>query len=73
VRRWLDWWSLAFVLTAFWKEAKGLFATPVDEAALPGSLLERLGASTGEALTRLLRLLAQITTESVRAGIAMPV
>jgi hypothetical protein len=73
VRRWLDWWSVAFALTAFWTEAKGLFATPVEEASLPGSLLERFGAPHATALTRLLRLIAPITTTSVRAPIAMPV
>jgi hypothetical protein len=73
VRRWLDWWNVAFALTAFWTEAKGLFATPVDETTLPASLLERLGAPGATALTRLLRLIAPITTESVRAAIAMPV
>jgi hypothetical protein len=73
VRRWLDWWSVAFALTRFWKEAKGFFAMPVDEAMLPGSLLARLGAPNATTLTRLLRLIAPITTESVRAPIAMPV
>ena len=73
VRRWLGWWSVAFALTRFWSEAKGFFATPVDEAALPGSLLERFGAPSAPTLTRLLRLIAPVTTESVRAAIAMPV
>lgn len=73
VRRWQSWWSVAFALTSFWKEAKGFFATPVDETALPGSLLERLGVPSATTLTRLLRLIAPVTTESVRAAIAMPV
>jgi hypothetical protein len=72
VRRWLGWWSGAFLLTAFWREAKGLLAAPVDEAALPGSLLERLGEPSTATLTRLLHLIAPITTTSVRARIAMP-
>lgn len=73
VRRWHSWWSVAFALTSFWKEAKGFFATPIDEAVLPGSLLERFGAPSATALTQLLRLIAPVTTESVRAAIAMPV
>ena len=73
VRRWLDWWSIAFALTTFWKQAKALFATPVDEALLPGSLLERFGAPSATTLTYLLRLIAPITTASVRAPIVMPV
>ncbi len=72
VRRWLDWWSVAFVLSPFWKEARGLFATPVNEAALPGSLLERFGELNAKTLTRLLALIAPITTTSVRARIAVP-
>lgn len=73
VRRWLDWWSVAFALTTFWKEAKGLFATPVEEAALPGSLLERFGTPSPTTLMHLLRHIAPITTGSVRAPIAMAV
>lgn len=73
VRRWLDWWSVPFALSAFWKEAKGLFASPVEEAELPGSLLARLGEASTATLTRLLELIAPITTRSVRAGIVMPV
>lgn len=72
VRRWLDWWNIGFALSAFWKEAKGLFATPVDEGELPGSLLERLGDVGATTLTRLLALIAPITTTTVRARIAMP-
>lgn len=72
VRRWLNWWNVAFALTSFWKEAKGFFATPVEEATLPGSLLARFGAPSAMTLTLLLRLIAPITTASVRAAIAMP-
>ena len=73
VRRWLDWWTIAFALGSFWREAKGLFASPVDDATLPGSLLERFVGSKDAALTMLLRLIAPVTTTSVRASIAMPV
>ena len=73
VRRWLDWWSITFALMEFWREAKGLLASPVDEAMLPGSLLDRLGAPGGTTLTRLLRLIAPITTTSVEAEIVMAV
>jgi hypothetical protein len=73
VRRWLDWWRVGFALSSFWKEAKGFFATPVDEAALPGSLLKRFGAPSAASLTQLLRLIAPITTASVRAPVVMPV
>jgi len=70
VRRWLMFWSVTFTLTAFWSEAKSFLAPPVEEAMLPGSLLARFGADGGTALTRMLRWIAPITTESVRAEIA---
>lgn len=72
VRRWIDWWQIAFVLGRFWSEAKGLFATPVDEMALPTSLLARFAAPATSAVTAMLRLIAPITTASVEASIAMP-
>lgn len=71
VRRWLGWWEAVFALGAFWAEAKAFFATPVDERALPASLLERFGGATTMALEKLLRFTAPITTESVKARIAM--
>ena len=72
VRRWIDWWQIAFVLGQFWTEAKGLFATPVDETALPTSLLARFAVPTTSAVTAMLRLIAPITTASVEASMAMP-
>jgi hypothetical protein len=71
VRRWLTWWSVTFVLTKFWAEAKGLFATPPDEGALPSSALDRLGGGNAPGISRLLRLIAPVTTTSVRAPIVM--
>jgi len=72
VRRWLNWWQIAFVLGPFWIEANGLFARPVDETALPTSLLARFAVPATNAVTALLRLIAPITTTSVEAPIAMP-
>jgi hypothetical protein len=62
VRRWLDWWSTAFVLHRLWSEARAMFATPVEEALLPASLLERFGKPTGATLTRLLAFVSPVTT-----------
>jgi hypothetical protein len=73
VRRWLDWWSIIFALSAFWKEAKGLLSPGVDESALPGSLLARLGEPSAATLTRLLRLISPVTTTSFEARTVMPV
>ena len=41
LRRWRSWWRGAFCETAFWKAARGLLASPVAEASLPLSLLDR--------------------------------
>ena len=70
VRRWVEWWQTVFALGAFWAEAKGFFATPVDIGELPASLLERFG--TGNVgLWKMLHFTAPVTTDSVRARIAM--
>lgn len=71
VLRWLAWWQTAFALSAFWSEAKGFFAGPVEVAMLPASLLACFGGSRTEALERLLRFTAPITTTSVKTRIAM--
>jgi hypothetical protein len=72
VRRWIEWWRIGFALSAFWSEAKGFFATPIEETELPSSLLARLGEPNATTLTRLLAFISPITTTSVRARIAMP-
>ena len=72
VRRWLTWWQTVFALGPFWLEARAFFATPVELAQLPGSLLALYGRGAW-AVERLLRFIAPVTTESVRARIAMVV
>jgi hypothetical protein len=71
VRRWLSWWQTVFALSAFWTEAKAFFATPVEVAGLPGSLLSRFQGDRAEALKKMLLFTAPITTTSVKARIAM--
>lgn len=71
VRRWLGWWQTVFALGSFWLEAQAFFATPVDVAELPASLLARWGRAGPTAVERLLRFIAPVTTESVRARISM--
>lgn len=67
VRRWLVWWQTIFAVSAFWAEARALFATPVAVERLPASLVEHMGGE--DTVRRTLALLAPITTTSVRAGI----
>ena len=71
VRRWLGWWQTVFALSAFWTEAKALFATPIAVVGLPTSLLNAIAGE--DTLRRTLALLAPITTTSVRARIEMVV
>jgi hypothetical protein len=71
VRRWLDWWQTVFALSAFWTEAKALFAAPVAVEQLPASLLERIAGQN--TVRRTLALIAPITTTSMRARIEMVV
>jgi hypothetical protein len=70
VLRWLAWWQTTFALGKFWMEAKARFATPVDVATLPASLLRRFGADA-TAVERTLRFIAPITTTSVATRISM--
>ncbi len=62
--RWHHWWRDAFVRTAFWKAARACFARPVDEAALPGSLLARFRGDGDTPVQLVLRFLAPVTSTS---------
>jgi hypothetical protein len=64
VERWRIWWREIFVESRFWRAAKGRFASPVGEATLPQSLLERFGGDEVERLVHALEFVAPITTAS---------
>lgn len=71
LQRWRAWWLVTFPEKVFWREARGRLASPVDEARLPVSLLERFsGEGGGDGLVACLRFLAPITTS---AGYGMAV
>ncbi len=72
VRRWLTWWQTVFALGSFWLEARAFFATPVEIADMPASLLGHFGKGS-RAVEKVLRFVAPVTTASVRARIAMVV
>jgi hypothetical protein len=64
LQRWRAWWLRTFPRTAFWKEARSRFATPVEGSRMPTSLLERFSDSPGSSdsgLVACLRFLAPIT------------
>lgn len=65
VRRWLVWWRTLFVLSAFWKVARGHFAIPVVTSELPSSLLARFGGRDAAAIGKMLAFVSPITTTSV--------
>ncbi len=65
LRRWREWWRHAFVESRFWRGVGGRLMPPIEEDALPASLLERFGGDAAVRAVRVLELLAPITTRSV--------
>ena len=58
ITRWRGWWRKVFTATRFWAAARAGFMPPIDEAQLPGALIERLA---GDAQDRLIGLLRERT------------
>ena len=62
VERWREWWRNSFVKSPFWKAARGRLSMPVDEEALPLSLLNSFSGQEGKALlSNLLRFILPLT------------
>lgn len=62
LQRWRRWWQEVFVRTRFWAAWCGRFMPPLDCAALPGSLLERiLGSDVETKLIQCLRFIAPLS------------
>ena len=61
IARWRDWWRAALTASSFWRVAAAAFMPPVDEAALPGALLERFTSTVADQMLGLLRFLLPIT------------
>lgn len=72
LRRWARWWQTELTATALFAALRGRLASPVDEARLPCSLLQRLTGSAVEQVAALLKLLAPLTTGSVPDGARSP-
>jgi hypothetical protein len=62
--RWRRWWREVFVESRFWQATQGRFATPVDPAALPESLLGAFSGleQPGERVLAVLRWLSPVTS-----------
>jgi len=67
LRRWREWWLERFPRSACWTASRGCFATPVDEARLPASLLERFGGDERASLLACLRFLRPASIGSFQA------
>jgi hypothetical protein len=69
VYRWHCWWQGTFTRSPFWKAARRLVRSPVDERSLPLSLLEAFpGADPKMSLVGLLHFILPLTTSgSVQA------
>lgn len=72
LRRWRCWWQEVFSATAFWRGARGRFATPVPNHCLPHQLLECFVGELASRMRYTLRFLRPITTTSC-ARLAMDV
>lgn len=64
VERWRRWWLETFTASPTWEAGRGRFVPPVEEAALPQTLLERFAGPDQERLTAALRFLSPVTTGS---------
>ena len=71
LQRWRRWWRESVAGSRFFAGARGAFATPVVEEALPGSLLAAFSvlAEPAERLVAVLRWLTPLSTGSNRAGV----
>lgn len=68
LKRWRDFWRVAFVQSDFWRAGRGCLMPPVAEEALPGSLLERFGGE--QPLAAMLNFIAPLTTRTCAGGMA---
>jgi len=66
-RRWLGWWRGAFICTEVFVAMRARLIG-VDDGELPESLVQRLPGSPVQRVLGMLRLLAPLTTGSVRDG-----
>lgn len=70
LRRWRRWWLERFARCPFWTAMRGHFATPVDDGALPLSLLDRFTGDDRARLVSCLRFLRPVSLGSARHGLA---
>jgi len=71
LKRWRQWWLEQFINTPLWKASRGRFMPPVDEQAMPLSLVKIFKAREQKALLKLMKFLAPMTTDSWKRVMAM--
>lgn len=64
LRRWRRWWRSTFVESRLWRGTRGRFLPPVEEGALPHSLLARFEGEAAARALAVLEILAPLTTTS---------
>lgn len=69
LKRWLKWWRVEFVESAFWRGHRGLFARPVCVASLPHSLLCSFLGEARDQLVSLLRFLGPLTSRTAHGSL----
>jgi hypothetical protein len=61
VARWRRWWLEDFVQTGCWRVGRGRVMPVVDEAGLPGTLLERFAGELFDRLVAMLRFVSPLS------------
>lgn len=67
IARWRGWWAETFPATAFWRQARAQFASPVLVGELPKSLLDRFVEGAGGAggqLAEMLDFIKPVTSQT---------
>ena len=71
VERWRAWWQERLPSGAFWRGHRAHFVPPVEEKALPASVLERFGGEGEEPLAKLLAWLSPVSTLTAPGALAL--
>jgi hypothetical protein len=68
LKRWQTWWKDAVPASRPWKAMRARFMPPIDEALLPGSLVERFHLVSIEGVGTLMHFLLPLSTSRALSG-----
>lgn len=71
LKRWRAWWLDTFVKSGFWKGYRGRFVPPLDDDAVPFSLIVAHGGWKREGIVRLLKFLSPLGVSGGLEGLVM--